>query len=114
MNDAEFLSFLDQIGKYLESDKTFVENPFRVTEIKRAAEIVAELFPEAQKEFQDDPLQMGAMILHIEDFDLDVSGEREINLFSELIKIADNWEIYPRDNGNVCLSAVFQKALIRI
>ena len=114
MNDKEFLSIMNQLGKYLASDKMFIENPFRVTEIKKAAEIVAELFPEAKKEFKDDPLQMGAMILHIEDYDLDVCSEKEIELFAELIKIADCWEIYTKDNGNVCIAAVFKNALIRI
>jgi hypothetical protein len=114
LNDSEFVSILNQLSEYLKANKTFVKNPFRVTEIERADTIADELFPDAKREITDDPLQMGAIILYIEDFDIDVGGEREINLFSELIKIADVWEIYPKDNGNVCLAAVFHNAFVRI
>lgn len=111
MNDEEFMTILDQLKTYIDSKKTFIENPFRMAEFKKAIEYAATLFPEAKIEVKDDPLQMGAMLLHIEDYDLDIT---EINLFVELFKLGNNWEIYPCENGNVCLAAVFNNVLVRI
>lgn len=111
MNDKEFISILEQLKAYLAAEKTFIENPFRVTEFKKAIELSVALFPDARIDIKDDPLQMGAMILHIEDFDLDVT---ETETFSELILLADNWEAYALENGNVCLAGVFQNVLVRI
>lgn len=111
MNEAEFMSILDKLAAYLAASKTFIENPFRVTEFKKAIGLSRELFPDAKIEIKDDPLQMGAMILHIEDFDLDVT---ETDTFAELVQLADNWEAYALENGNVCLAAVFQNVLVRI
>lgn len=114
MNDAEFQSILDQLSKYLAADKKFISNPFRETELKEAIAKAKELFPDAKVELHDDPLQMGAMILRIEDFAISATGEREINLFSEIIRHADNFEIYPIDADNVRFAAVFQNVLVRI
>ena len=111
MNDEEFLVILDKLKAYIESDKAFIDNPFRMVEFKEAIAKANELFPEAKIEVKDDPLQMGAMILSIEDYDLDIT---ETDDFAELIKSADNWEIYSLENGNVCLAAVFNNVLIRI
>ena len=111
MNDEEFMTILDQLKAYIDSEKTFIENPFRMDEFRKAIKIAATLFPEAKIEVKDDPLQMGAMLLHIEDYDLDIT---EINSFVDLIKLANNWEIYPCQNGNVCLAAVFNNVLVRI
>ena len=110
MNDEEFMTILDQLKTYINSEKTFIENPFRMNEFRKAIKIAATLFPEAKIEVKDDPLQMGATILHIEDYDLDIT---ETNTFAELIKSADNWEIYPCENGNVCLAAVFNGVYVR-
>lgn len=114
MNDEEFQSILDQLSKYLAADKTFVSNPFRVTEIEKAIAMATELFPDSTVKLQDDPLQMGAMILVVEDYAIGATGATEINLFSEIIKLADNFEFYSIDSENVRFTAVFQNALVRI
>ena len=114
MNEAEFHGILDQLSEYLTANKTFIPNPFRETELKNALTTARELFPNAKIELKDDPLQMGAMILRIEDFEIGATGEREINLFSELIKHADNFEIYPIDDDNVRCAIVFQNVMVRI
>ncbi len=111
MNDAEFLDILNQLGEYLKANKAFIKNPFRAREFETAVTLAHKLFPDAKIEIEDDPLQMGAMMLSITDYYLDVT---EINLFVELIKLADNWEIHPIDNETVCLAAVFQKVFVRI
>lgn len=114
MNDAEFQSILDQLSLYLAKDKTFIINPVRETEFKKAIEIATLLFPNAKLEVKSDPLEVGAGILRIESYEINISGEREINLFSELINFADNFEIYPIDNGNIRFAVVFEHVLVRI
>ena len=111
MNDADFLDILDKLKAYLAMPKSFIENPFRVTEFKKAIELSHKLFPDAKINVKDDPLQMGAMILEIQDFDLDIT---ETEPFTELIKLGDNWEIYAIDKETVCLAGVFQHVLVRI
>ncbi len=114
MTDNEFFSILSDLKAYLASKKTFIENPFRVREFENAVHIARKLFPDAKIEIKDDPLQMGAMIFAIEDYDLDVSGETEINLFAEMTAKADNFETYPTDNGSVRLAVLFQNVLVRV
>lgn len=114
MNDYEFQLLLNKLHEYLATEKTFVENSIRTMEIKNAAEVAHELFPEAKIYIKDDPLQMGAMILRIEAFDINISTEREMNLFSELINLADNFEVYAIEDGNIRLAIVFQDVLVRI
>lgn len=114
MTDAEFQSILNKLNEYLATNKTFISNPFRETEIKSAIEAARKLFPNATIALNDDPLQMGAMILTIEDFDITATGTEEINLFYDIVKLADNFEIYPVEKDKVHFAAVFQNVLIRI
>lgn len=114
MNDAEFQIILNQLGQYLAMEKNFVVNPMRETEFKNAIALACELFPNAKVYIQNDPLEMGAMILRMEAFDINISGEREIKLFSDLITIADNFEVYAIEDNNIRFAAVFQNVLIRI
>lgn len=111
MNEAEFKAILDQLKAYLAMDKTFIKNPFRATEFEKAIMLAHELFPDAKIEIHDDPLQTGAGIFSIEDYDFDVT---EVALFSTMIEKADNFEIYPTNNGNVRFAAVFNNVLVRI
>jgi hypothetical protein len=111
MNDEEFLQFADQLAAYLEREKTFFKNPKRITEVEAAGEIARKMFPEAIITIKDDPLQMGALILCIEDIDIAV---REIERFKELIGKANNFEVYPVGDERVRLSVVFNKALLRL
>lgn len=114
MNDAEFQGILNQLGQYLATDKNFIVNPVREPEFKRAVALANELFPNTNVYIKDDPLQMGAMILRMEAFDINISTEREIILFTELINLADNFEVYAIENGNIRLAIVFQDVLVRI
>lgn len=114
MTDAEFNSILDQLSAYLAMDKNFIVNPMRETEFKKAIEIAATLFPDARIEVDDDPLQVGAGILRIKSYDVNISNEREINLFADFIKLTDNFEIYPTDAEHICFAAVFEHVLVRI
>lgn len=114
MNDAEFQGILNRLGQYLATEKNFVVNPVREPDFKHAVALANELFPNANVYIKDDPLQMGAMILRMEAFDINISTEREIILFTELINLADNFEVYAIENGNIRLAIVFQDVLVRI
>ena len=48
------------------------------------------------------------MSLHMESIDIVVRGTREIELFADLIALADNFEIYPIGDESICFAAVFQ------
>ena len=113
MDEKEFMSLMEGLSDYLEREKVFIKNPVRFAEVERATEIAEELFADSKVSIIDDPLQMGALILKIEGFDIVVRGEREIKLFTELIENADNFEIYAVDD-NIAFSILFNDALIRL
>lgn len=114
MNDAEFQSILDQLSAYLKANKKFIINPMRKADFEKAISIAMELFPDAEIKTEDDPLEMGSGILVITSFDVGARGEREINLWSELIKLADNFEIIHDKGDDVRFALLFQHVLVRI
>ena len=111
MNEEEFMKMADALTQYLKIPKVFIQNPLRMADVKHATEMAKYLFPEAKITIEDDPIQMGALILCIEDFDLAV---REIEIFSDMIKKADNFEIFHFGEDNVKLAILFNGALTRI
>lgn len=114
MNDAEFLSFMGGLKEYLETQKVFIQDPIRFAEVERATEIAREIFKDMEVSIEDDPLQMGALILCIKGFDITVRGEREIKFFQELIDKADNFEIYPVGDEKVKFAIMFNRVLRRL
>ena len=114
LDDKEFMSLMEDFAQYLETEKVFIKNPARLAEVQHATEIAKQLFLDSKVSLEDDPLQMGALILRIEGFDVVIRGEREINLFKELISKADNFEIYPLGDERMRFSMVFSGALIRL
>lgn len=114
MNDQKFYQLLGQIHKYMETPKQFIENPVRIKDVKEALSTAQVLFPEAQIEIHDDPLQLGALILNIKMFDINLSGTEEITKFTSIIDKADNFEIYSCGTDSICFAAVFQGAYHKI
>ena len=114
MTDDEFYAILNSLGEYLQSEKRFVTNPVRHAEFEQAVRNAREIFPEAKIEIRDDPLERGAMILHIEDFDLDICKGKQIDLFIDILHNAENCEFYTLPNGNTCIAIVYQGVLMRI
>lgn len=114
MNDEQFMELMGDLKNYLEAEKVFIQNPIRYAEVRRATEIAKELFKEYDISIKDDPLQMGALILCIEGYDVMVRGEREIKLFTELISKANNFEIYPVGDEKIKFSILFADAFTRI
>ena len=114
LDDKEFTQLAKNLQVYLEREKTFAINPLRMEEFERGVSIARELFPDSKIEIKDDPLQMGAKIMCVDDTDILMRGEREINLFCEMISLSDNFEIYPVSENTIRFSAVFQNALTNI
>lgn len=111
MDDKEFMNLANALGEYLEKPKVFVKNPQRIAEVEQAITIAEQLFPTAKITIKDDPLQMGALILCVEDFDISIG---EIELFCAMVDKANNFSIYPKGNEAIQFSIVFNKALHRI
>lgn len=114
MNNKDFDHFLLQVGQYLDAKKVFIADPGRLKKVYHAYEIARTLFPEADIQIADDPLQTGAAILKFSCEDITVHGSKEILLFSRLIESADNFEIYPCNDGSIKFAAVFYKTYLRI
>lgn len=111
MNEEQFDKFAELLAEYLKMQKVFIQNPQRMEDVNAATEIACRLFPEAEIDLEGDPLQMGAIILVIEDFDLVV---REPYSFIKLISKANNFEIIHTDNQMVRIAILFDGALQRI
>lgn len=111
MNKDEFAEMIDDLSKYLSKPKAFIQDPLRMADVMHAMEIAKHLFPEAKITIEDDPIQMGALILCIEDFDLVV---REIELFKDMIDKADNFEIFKFGEENVKIAILFNGVLRRV
>lgn len=111
MNEVNFDCFTEALKQYLEMKKIFIQNPKRMAHVNAATEIACKLFPHAKITLGDDPMQMGAIILYVTDFDIVV---RETKEFIELISKADNFEVYPINDERLCLAILFGNALTRI
>lgn len=114
LDEREFLSLMGKLKEYLDTEKVFIQDPVRFADVERATEIAKTLFSDMEITIEDDSLQMGALILCINGFDITVRGEREIKLFQELISKADNFEIYPVGDEKVKFAILFSKVLRRV
>lgn len=114
MNDEQMQVVFDKLKEYLEKDKVFIQNPFKMQDVRTAVEILHQIFPDIEINLEDDPLQMGALIISFTSFDVLIRGAQELELFSEFTKLVDNFEIYPVSKEKVHFAAVIQQALIRI
>lgn len=112
MTDAEFQSYLNKMAEHLSTNKQFVENPVRAREIANAFVLAKSLFPDAKIELKDDPLKMGAVIMRIEDYDIDVCGEASIRRFSAMLNKANDVEIYATEDGNARISILFNNVFV--
>ena len=95
MNDKEFIHFADALKEYLDAKKQFKINKERFTELQRMVDIAHTLFPNMRISIEDDPLQLGRLILSIKGYDIIINNEDKIKMFAELIFNADNFEICP-------------------
>lgn len=108
LNDKQFNQFLTELQTYLKQPKVFITDINRAREFYTAVDLAKNVFYGVTIEIREDPLQTGAMIIHAEMPDIVMRGAKEIKSFAAMVALADNFEIYPIDKGNVCFSAVFQ------
>ena len=113
MNDEEFMGLMNELGDYLKVQKVFIKNPARFAEVNTARQIAKELFADSNITIEDDPLQMGAMSLCINCFDVTIRGKDEIKLFQQLIAKADNFEIYSVGDERIKIDILFYDVLIK-
>lgn len=99
--------FFDLVQKYLDAKKTCTLNKERFVIIQDMFNIACKLFPRTNISLEDDPLELGRIILCIEGYDLDVSGEENIKLFTDLISDAENFEIYSDEEEVVKLEIMY-------
>ena len=103
----KFKSLLDAVQQYLNADKNFIENADRMKDVMESFYKGNELFPDAEIEIRHDELQLGALIIQIVDYQLDVSAEREIKTFNEIVSKANNFAFFPKGNDQVELTIMF-------
>lgn len=100
-------NFADMMTKYLDAEKIKTINKERFADMQRMFDIAKQLFPDMGIRFENDPLQLGRLILCIKGYGFDVSGEENIRLFAELIFNADNFEIYSNEEEVVNLDIMY-------
>ena len=101
MTDKKFINFTNKMQKYLEANKHYTINKERFAMLQDMFNTALCLFADMDIVVEDDPLQLGRMILCIKGYDINVCGEADIRLFAELIFNADNFEIYACDDDKV-------------
>lgn len=114
ITDEQFMSLMRGLGEYIDSKKVFVKNPARLNDVEQAAQIAKQLFQDYEITIEDDPIQMGALCLCINGFDITIRGKEEIRLFQKLIAKADNFEIYPVGDERIKFAIMFNGALTRV
>lgn len=107
MSVKNFKQFADAIQKYLETNKTGTINKVRCAELRDLAVMARNLFPDTNVRFEDDPLQLGRIILCIEGYDISVCGESDIRTFAELVSTADNFEISAKGDEKVEVAIMY-------
>ena len=98
---------LNAAEQYLATEKKFIKNPDRLKDVVEASQKANELFQDAEIEILHDPLQLGSLILQIVDYQLDVSAEREIKSFNEIVCKSNNFAFFPKGDEKVELTIVF-------
>ena len=114
MTDEQFMQLMKELGEYIDTKKVFIKNPARFNDVYQAAEIAKQLFQDYDISIEDDPLQMGALCLCINGFDITIKGRDAVQLFQKLIAKADNFEIYPVGNERVKFAIMFNGVLKRV
>jgi hypothetical protein len=106
LHDDKFMELIGVIQRYKDANKDFVVNDIRMAEVKKAITVAEKLFVDMSISVKPDALQLGNTVICIEGFDIVVRGKEEIDLFTELISRADNFEIYA-GNESVKFSIMF-------
>ena len=110
MDSKDLLKLTDALKEYLATAKDYIPNIERLVSVSDAMSIAREMYPEHKITLAKDPLQMGVLFLEIIGTDITVIGEREMELFQQMVDKADNFEIIPINKDEVRLSICFADA----
>lgn len=110
MDYNDFMEFSESLKEYLNAEKNYIPNITRLRDVSAAIDTAKEIYPEHEIALTKDPLQMGTLFLDIKGIDISAVGEREIELFQNLISKADNFEVVPVKGDEVRLSICFAGA----
>lgn len=104
----DFNEFLDGLKKWTEKPHMFILDPVRFKEVEAAyqklKEIVLDISPDATIEINESKLNDGSYSIVVEADELIVYN---VNDFIDVIKCADNFEVYPLRNRNIRISFMF-------
>lgn len=114
MDDQQLISIFDQLEKYLDEKKIFIQDNNKIKDFRMAVFQAEQLFSESKVTIGYDPIQMGACILQIEGSDMVIQGDQESLKFQKIISKADNFEIYPTAYNKIKFSAVFRNVFRKI
>lgn len=110
MDTKDFMEFSDSLKQYLETEKNYIPNIARLNDVSDAIKLALDLYPEHKVIIAKDPLQMGSLFIDITGPDISAIGEREIELFNQLVSKANNFETVPVGNEELRLSICFADA----
>ena len=107
-----FKEFLKQYNEWQSKPHMFVVNKKRMNEMEKAYDlmqkIVHEYTPEANVEINMNTINDGSATISIETDEIVVHNVQE---FISIIKSANNFEIYPLNNGNIKIAIMFNKVM---
>ena len=95
MGGGWFEQSMEALAAYLHQEKRFVENKPRRAELDETLHMARLIFPRARIGLLDDPLQLGAMTIAIDDADLSLFGKEQIKQYGHLLDHADTVAVYP-------------------
>lgn len=110
MDIKDFMEFSDTLKQYMDADKNYIPNIARLNDVSEAIKLALDLYPEHKIEIAKDPLQMGSLFIDITGTEISAIGEREIELFNQLVSKANNFETVPMGNEELRLSICFAGA----
>ena len=103
-----FQTFLKQFDEWQSKPHMFVVNRKRINAMENAyntiKKIIHEYTPEADVEINMNTVNDGSASISVETDELVV---HDVHEFISIIKDADNFEIYPLNNGNIKIAIMF-------
>ena len=104
----DFKTFMNQFGEWQSKPKIFVVNKERMKVMEgaydRLEEIIHEYTPDANVEINMSVVNDGSASMSVETDELVVHNVQD---FISVIKEANNFEIYPLNNGNIKIAIMF-------
>ena len=104
----DFKTFLKQFDEWQSKPHMFVVNKTRIHEMENAYEIIKKIIheytPEASVEINMGAVNDGSASISVETDEIVVHNVKE---FISIINEADNFEIYPLNNGNIKIAIMF-------